>query len=89
MSDEFMGTFITIGEEILSSSMKTKCWTVRSRQNITLQLGVIRWQPQWRQYAFYPEADSYFEEVCMRELANFCQAQTMRHVKIRLKEVTQ
>ena len=89
MSNEFTGTYVTVGEERLSKSGKTKIWTVRSRWLPESVLGMVKWQPEWRCYALYPEAASYFEEVCMRELANFCQAQTMRHVKIRLKEVTQ
>ena len=58
---------------------KTKTWWVVSKYDGRPCLGVIAWFAQWRKYSFYPNADTVYEEVCLWEIGEFCQAQTRLH----------
>jgi hypothetical protein len=42
-------------------------------------LGEIRWYGAWRKYCFYPGAEVLFDEKCLREIADFCEARTRGH----------
>jgi hypothetical protein len=37
-------------------------------------VGMIKYKANWRKYAFFPVRDSYFEEVCLYNLASFVNA---------------
>lgn len=69
------GTWIRFVAEGVTRTGKTECWTVMSRDG----LGHVRWFGRWRKYAFFPAEGAVFEEVCLREIANFCQARTKEH----------
>jgi hypothetical protein len=36
-----------------------------------IQLGVIEWSPQWRQYAFFPSDETVWNNGCLTEILNF------------------
>jgi hypothetical protein len=42
-------------------------------------LGAIRWAASWRCYAFFPTKDTIYEHICLREIADFCEARTKEH----------
>ena len=44
-------------------------------------LGFIKWKPGWRQYAFYPNSETIFDQRCMLDLAEFCKIITEDHKK--------
>ena len=51
----------------LSKSRKTEIWEVRSRYGMFI-LGIIKWYTRWRQYVFFPEPDTVFNNQCMDEI---------------------
>jgi hypothetical protein len=57
---------------------KTSIWDVRTREG-EASLGEIRWFGRWRCFAFYPRADTLYEKQCLRDIADFCEAQTKAH----------
>lgn len=54
---------------------KTQRWVVRALRDQTA-LGMVRWYPGWRCYAFYPCPETIFEKKCLRDIALFCESQT-------------
>ena len=54
---------------------RTKCFLVKAILG-GQPLGEIRWYGQWRRYAFFPNAHTLFEEVCLRQIADFCENET-------------
>ncbi len=61
-----------------SPSGKTGIYEVKANRNQAL-LGYVKWFGRWRQYTFFPERETVFNPVCMREIADFCQYATERH----------
>lgn len=68
-------TFKDAGESV---SGKTRIWTVdvADPDIITISLGEVKWFGRWRKYAFFPKAETVFEQCCLREIAEFCERQT-------------
>ena len=59
---------------------KTKIWRVRpTRYEGNGDLGMIQWYGPWRQYAFFPVGATVFEKTCLRDIASFCEDETVRH----------
>ena len=56
--------------EYLYSKPKTEVWAVVSKSSHEI-LGQIRWYPCWRQYVFFPEADTLYSNGCMEVILNF------------------
>jgi hypothetical protein len=44
------------------------------------QIGTISWYGTWRKYCLWPEPDTVFEQVCLRDIAAFCEQQTKLHL---------
>lgn len=61
----------------LTPKPKTKVWAVLS--NDGGQIGTVAWYGPWRKYCFSPEAGTVFEQVCLRDIAQFCEAETRLH----------
>lgn len=74
-----MAEFISFIE--VASKPKTKVWEVYSGKEIfeSALLGTVKWYGSWRKYAFFPEAQTLFEQQCLRDLADFCEKQTTNH----------
>lgn len=70
--------WITISWAGSSTSGKTQIYTVHNSDSGTL-LGEVRWHGPWRKYTFVPAAFTVFEEDCLRDIADFCQDQTIAH----------
>ena len=62
---------------------KTKTWLVCSNYGDGL-IGRIAWFGRWRKYSFFPDIGTVFEQVCLREIADFCEEQT----KLQREKVT-
>jgi len=61
---------------------KTDVWHVWSlRQPLPAHLGVVKWYGPWRRYAFYPDGSTVFEQDCLRDLAEFVEAETVKQRK--------
>ena len=78
----------------LTDTGKTKVWEVFPSSpagDIVLSvsrvgsIGSVKWFGRWRKYAFFPENDCVFEEVCLREIAQFCVDATKEHRTLRKK----
>lgn len=68
-------TFVRIGD---SPSGKTKQWRVDGSDGTCV--GYVRWYAPWRKYSFRTtNVNAVFEQVCLREIAAFVEAQTAYH----------
>ena len=56
---------------------KTNVYGVWSNDNYIL--GSIKWFGRWRKYCFFSKGDSIFEQVCLREIAEFCERETTNY----------
>ena len=65
-----------------SESGKTERFTVVATQGDVF-LGRIAWYGRWRKYAFEPFRDTVFEQDCLRDIADFCEAKTKEHRAVR------
>jgi hypothetical protein len=75
---------------------KTQVWNVFSKSD-NEWLGQISWFSQWRKYAFHSTcridkeshvrylSDIWFEERCLRDIANFIEELTQKHRERRQK----
>lgn len=57
---------------------KTDVWNVVTKRGSDI-LGYVEWYAPWRKYAFNPGGYTGYEEVCLREIADFCEARTKEH----------
>ncbi len=72
------GTFITFEE--IAPNPKTKRWAAVNKQTRGT-VGTVVWYGPWRKYCFCPADNTVFEQVCMREIAQFIEDQTQAHRK--------
>lgn len=64
---------------------KTKVWWVVNKHD-DVHLGWVGWFGKWRKYAFYPKLDTVYEQVCLRDIADFCESATKEHRAMRRKQ---
>lgn len=64
-----------------SASGKTRIWHIITRDENQFILGEVKWFGRWRKYAFFPSEHivGVFEEDCLRDIADFIEAQTKEH----------
>lgn len=79
MADE-VGTHIRFIEA--PPKPKTRVWRVINRHD-EIPVGFVAWFGRWRKYAFYPKPETVFEQVCLREIAGFCERHTRAHTLAR------
>ena len=64
---------------------KTSVWnvvTTGSEKEVGgLVLGKISWWGAWRKYAFFPQANTLYEQTCLRNIAQFIEEQTQNRRK--------
>lgn len=70
--------FVSMGD---SPSGKTERFAVLPKAK-GVALGEVRWFGRWRCYGFFPAGDTVFERQCLRDIADFCEAQTLAHRKV-------
>jgi hypothetical protein len=72
------GTYIQFVED--APAVKTNRWEV-----VTLPGGVvigrIAWYGSWRKYCFFPREETVYEQICLREIADFCENATAAYKK--------
>ena len=71
-----LGKWIRFDE--LTPCAATKRWAVVPT-NGSGQVGVVKWYGPWRKYCFFPMIETVFEQVCLRDIANFCENETVLH----------
>lgn len=81
------GKYIQFVHAGYSASGKTKVWDVATIEDQEDLLGEVRWFASGRCYAFYPYDKTVFEKTCLRDIASFCEKQTLKWRRER--EVTQ
>jgi hypothetical protein len=84
MTDAKESRWIEFGKPVESESGKTFLWTVMPKHGDIL-IGRIKWFGPWRCYALFPSPATVFERVCLRDIADFCEARTKEH--LRQKEI--
>jgi len=60
----------------LPPSGKTEWWSVLTLAGV--DIGTVKWHAAWRQYTFWPLAYTVFERQCLRDIAEFCEAETAK-----------
>ena len=58
----------------------TSTWDVTISSGLVL--GTVKWFSSWRKYCFFPLPSSVYEEDCLREIALFCETQTLIHKRL-------
>ncbi len=76
-----MGKWITLAAAEVQKGTRTLRWKVLTLEGALL--GHVQWFARWRGYAFFPDAETVFEETCLRDLADFCEQATRDHVEAR------
>lgn len=66
-----------------SESGITDRWAVLPKEDDPIAIGMVSWYPSWRKYVFSPKANTVFEEDCLRDIADFCEAKTKEHRAVR------
>ena len=66
-----------------SFSGLTDIWTLQSQSGV--DLGQISWKAEWRRYVFFSAKDAYFDEGCLRDIADFVEALSVAHRKAGLR----
>jgi len=62
----FETTYFRIG--VWEKKPKTCVYIVQTDRDT---LGFIKWYAQWRQYAFFPETDTWFSKGCLEAINEF------------------
>lgn len=55
---------------LLENKPKTRVFGVHSKSS-DFQLGIIKWHGPWRQYCFFPTADTLYSKGCLEDINNF------------------
>ena len=72
-----VGTYVVFLSWQTTPGVMTNRWDVRSKEDA--DLGLIKWYTSWRKYCFYPNGFTIFEQVCLREIAEFIEQETAAH----------
>ncbi|KKM91198.1 hypothetical protein LCGC14_1230900 [marine sediment metagenome] len=74
-----MSTYIKFHGPYSSATGKTSIWEVIPKDADHTRIGEVRWFGRWRKYAFFPLSETVFEQVCLRDIADFCETKTKEH----------
>lgn len=56
---------------------KTKLFRVENKM-FACVIGWVKFNPQWRKYVFFPAESTLFDAGCLREIADFTEAETKK-----------
>jgi hypothetical protein len=72
-----------------SPGKKTNIYQVQSRVGESfIVIGFIKWHGPWRKYCYFPQPETIYDKGCMREIANFCDDETEKHMWVRASTST-
>jgi len=60
------------------SKPKTLVWGVVNKYDDGW-IGWVSWYAAWRKYSYFPRPETVYEQVCLREIAAFCERKTREH----------
>ena len=63
---------------LIEEKPKTSIWSVQTIDG-KIELGVVKWMPTWRQYCFYPEANTVFAGSCLSGIMDFLKSHNDLH----------
>jgi len=63
---------------------KTQAWHVYSKNHNSF-LGYIKWFGRWRQYAFFPAAETVWNPECLKDICEFIRDLMEDHRKGKLR----
>jgi hypothetical protein len=76
-----MGKWVSFKlEEPRRRELKTDVWHVWNLSE-SAHLGTVKWYGPWRKYAFFPAAETLYEQDCLRDIAAFVESETLQHRK--------
>lgn len=87
--DIVLGTHILFLRQPNRETGVTQVWLVftKATDQMGTLIGTVKWFGRWRKYAFFPEPNMVFEEVCMGEISEFDVALTKaQREQLRLKK---
>ncbi len=58
----------------------TDVWIVwpKGERDPMKAIGLVEWFTRWRCYSFFPVAETIFERRCLRDIADFLEAETKK-----------
>ena len=59
---------------LVKEGEKTNAWHIVTNKGRKM-IGIIKWFPRWRKYAFFPFADTIYEDDCLKDIAEFIEQQ--------------
>lgn len=65
---EFKGKYIHFVK--IEDKPKTAVFSCRNTSG-DYEIGVVKWNPGWRQYCFFPSSDTVFSTGCMEDICKF------------------
>jgi len=68
------------------SEGKTYVFNVCTMEGV--KLGEIKWYPQWRKYAFFPNPKTLYEQYCLSDISKFMD-RLMNDRKVNLQNAKQ
>ena len=68
--------------EVPNPGRKTKKFEIHSKEDDS-SIGIIKWYGPWRKYCFFPLSETVYEQVCLRDIAQFIEEETRRYRKNR------
>jgi len=74
----YNGKFVDFTQAVQRTGAKTHTWAVLTVQG-HIPVGAVKWFGRWRGYAFFPSAETVFEQHCLRDIARFCEERTREH----------
>lgn len=57
---------------------KTKKYVIISNSDNT-SLGEVKWFGRWRQYCFFPDADTVWNKECLKDIIDFTDRMNQEH----------
>jgi hypothetical protein len=76
-----MPKWISFQLEGRRTGQKTDRWHVWGLKKPHAHLGIVKWYGHWAKYAFFPESQTLYEQDCLRDLAEFVEAETLKQRK--------
>ncbi len=80
---DYLTTFLYFQER--EHKGKTRKWIVLNKMH-GIEIGKVKWSTSFRKYAFFPERDTVYEQVCLRDIADFIEYRTGLHKQERKRE---
>lgn len=58
--------------ELIEKKPKTNVYSINSIAS-GFKLGIVKWFSSWRQYCFFPNEGTVFDQRCMKDIRDFMQ----------------